>query len=103
MHPNAKEGEEAVSKTLIQKGFTIIQRNLYWCKHEIDIIAQRDDIIYLFEVKFISNISMLRVRQKQIEAYDQFIQTHYKNQIIKVYFAVVHNKHIRFIPMEMQN
>ena len=100
MHPNAKKGEDAVVDTLINKGFTILNRNLYWCKHEIDIIAERNNIIYLFEVKYVSDTSMLRIRHKQIESYDQFMQTNYTNQQVKVYFAIVNNKRIQFIPME---
>jgi Holliday junction resolvase-like predicted endonuclease len=103
VHPNAKEGENAVVQTLINKGFEILKRNFYWCKHEIDIIAQRNNIVYLFEVKYISNISMLRIRPKQVEAYDQFMQIHYTDQVIKVYFAIVNNKHITFVPMEISN
>ncbi len=101
VHPNAKEGEEAVVNILTNKGFEIVKRNFYWCRHEIDIIAQRNGIIYLFEVKYISNIDLLRIRPKQIEAYDQFMQTHYTNQIIKAYFAIVNNKNIQFLPMEL--
>lgn len=101
MHPNAKTGEDLVIQELIKRGFEILKRNFYWCKHEVDIIAQKGNIIYLFEVKQVTNIAMLKPRKQQIAAYDQFIQLHYLNQEIKVYFAVVNNHQIQFIPMEL--
>ncbi len=101
MHPNGRSGEDLVVRTLIQKGFEIIKRNFYWCRHEIDIIAQKNEIIYLFEVKHMKDKSFLRIKPKQIEAYDNFINLYYQNQIVKVYFALVCNNQIEFITMEL--
>lgn len=100
MHPNAKQGEDLVVQTLIKAGFEILNRNFYWCKHEIDIIAKRKEIIYLFEVKFVTNMEMLKIRSSQINAYDTFIQKYYINENIQVYFAIVNNNKVQFLPME---
>lgn len=100
MHPNAKLGEDLVVNHLIRHGFKIMKRNFYWCRHEIDIIASRNTIIYIFEVKYISNIHMFQPRTKQLQAYDQFIRTHYEHETVKVYFAIINNNKIQFISME---
>lgn len=44
-------GENAATNLLIEKGYTILERN-YRINHlEVDIIAQKDDIIVFVEVK----------------------------------------------------
>jgi putative endonuclease len=48
-------GEELAVKYLSENGYTIVARN-YHTKHgELDIIAQKDDLIYFVEVKTRSN------------------------------------------------
>jgi Holliday junction resolvase-like predicted endonuclease len=47
-------GEKLAQKYLIEHGFTIIEEN-YWRKWgEIDIIAQKGELIYFVEVKTVS-------------------------------------------------
>ncbi|MEI6296594.1 MAG: YraN family protein [bacterium] len=49
-----KAGEDVISKYLINKGYTIIERN-YWKKYgEIDIVAKKDDVLHFVEVKSVS-------------------------------------------------
>lgn len=44
-------GEDIAVKYLLEHGFTIIARNLYLGKSEIDIIAKKTECIYFIEVK----------------------------------------------------
>ena len=44
-------GEDLVTKYLINKGFSILNKNYRYKKNEIDIIAQKDDRICFIEVK----------------------------------------------------
>ncbi len=46
-----KAGEEAAVRFLIQRGFSILSRNLRYHPYEIDIVAQKDGVIHLVEVK----------------------------------------------------
>lgn len=47
-----KQGED-LAVTFIQKqGYTIVARNFYYQKAEIDIIAQKDDVLCIVEVKW---------------------------------------------------
>lgn len=44
-------GEDLAVKYLIEKGYQVLERNLYIGRLEIDIIASKEEIIYFFEVK----------------------------------------------------
>jgi putative endonuclease len=46
-----KEGEELAVSYLEEKQYTILERNWRYRHREIDIIASRDDIIIIIEVK----------------------------------------------------
>ena len=48
-------GEEVACKYLINKGFTVIERNFTKKAGEIDIIARKGNEIYFFEVKSVSS------------------------------------------------
>jgi len=45
------QGEDFAVKYLIEKGYQILARNLYTPYGEIDIIARKDEIIAIVEVK----------------------------------------------------
>ena len=68
-----KEGEEMAAMYLIKNGYRIIARNFRYKKSEIDIVAQKDNIIVFIEVKTRTNaffqepkLSVTRSKQKQI-------------------------------------
>lgn len=44
-------GEELAVKYLIGKGYLILDRNFRSGRLELDIIAEKDDVVYIFEVK----------------------------------------------------
>ncbi len=46
-----KRGEQVASDYLIEKGYRILERNWYFRKKEIDIIAEKDDFLVIVEVK----------------------------------------------------
>jgi putative endonuclease len=46
-----KEGEDLAVDYLLQKGYKIIERNWHFKKAEIDIIAQKENILTAVEVK----------------------------------------------------
>lgn len=46
-----KSGEEIAEKFLVEKGFKIIERNYFFGRGEIDIIADDDGILVFVEVK----------------------------------------------------
>ncbi len=57
-----KEGEQIAADFLLKKGYTISYRNYRYLKAEIDIIAIKDDIVAIVEVRsrssdFIENIA----------------------------------------------
>ena len=45
------EGEEIAANSLIKKGYSIRERNWRYQKAEVDIIAQKDNILAIIEVK----------------------------------------------------
>ena len=46
-----KRGEQVASDYLTAKGYKILERNWYFRKKEIDIIAEKDDFLVIIEVK----------------------------------------------------
>ena len=64
-----KEGEQTAVDYLIKKGYTIKYRNYRYLKTEIDIIAQKDDVLAIIEVRsrstsFIENIAETITKKK---------------------------------------
>lgn len=56
-----KEGEQIAVDFLIQKGYVIKNRNYRYLKSEIDIIAQKDDILAIVEVRARSNDQIIPI------------------------------------------
>jgi len=50
-----REGEQQAADYLITKGYSILFRNYRYLKAEIDIIASKDDILAIVEVKYRSS------------------------------------------------
>lgn len=93
------QGENKVVQFLITHGFKILKRNFFWSKHEIDIIASKNQIIYLIEVKTISDERFLKISMKQRIAYETFILRYLADRIVKCYVAIVRYHDIQFIYM----
>jgi len=47
-----RQGEEAVQRYLIEKGYRILERNFRFHHREVDIIAVKGDTLVFVEVKF---------------------------------------------------
>jgi len=50
-HNLGQKGEDLAADYLKKAGYKILFRNWKWGKHEIDIIAEKDDLIVFAEVK----------------------------------------------------
>jgi putative endonuclease len=46
-----KEGEQAAANYLVKKGYTILHRNWFFEKYELDIVAEKDGWLVVVEVK----------------------------------------------------
>jgi putative endonuclease len=76
------KGEDTAADHLKKLGYKILFRNWKWGKHEIDIIAEKDDLIVFVEVKtrtdgFIEDLRYVVTTEKQrsiIYAADGYIQ-----------------------------
>jgi len=58
-----KEGEKLATDFLIKKGYAIKQKNYRYLKSEIDIIAQKEDILAIVEVRARSNDKILPIAE----------------------------------------
>ena len=58
-----KEGEQIAVDFLIKKGYQIKHRNYRYLKAEIDIIAQKDDILAIVEVRARSNDQIVPIAE----------------------------------------
>jgi putative endonuclease len=92
-----KVGEEIACKKLIEKGFTILQRNYRFLKAEVDIVVTKDEKIIFVEVKtrqssYLSDPALLVPlgKQKQIiRAADEYIKVHYPEKEFRFDIMVV--------------
>ncbi len=50
-HHTGKEGEALAAKYLVASGFSILHTNWRYARYEIDIIAEKDEILHFIEVK----------------------------------------------------
>ncbi len=81
-HELGQKGEELATNHLIKAGFRIAFRNFKWGRNEIDIIAEKNDVIVFAEVKtrsedFQMHPSTAVTREKQrsiINAADGYIR-----------------------------
>jgi putative endonuclease len=81
-HNLGKIGEELALKHLNETGFKIIAKNWTWGRHEIDIIAENEDVLVFAEVKTRTNDFLMhpvtavnREKQKSmINAADGYIR-----------------------------
>ncbi len=79
-----KKGEQLAVDLLIKKGYTIVERNWRFQKAEVDVIAQKEGILAVVEVKTRSTKAFGNpqdfVNQKKIKllvlAIDKYIQQH---------------------------
>ncbi|GFE02382.1 YraN family protein [Tenacibaculum mesophilum] len=46
-----KKGEQLAIDYLVKNGYTIVEKNYYFQKAEVDIIAQKKDVLVVVEVK----------------------------------------------------
>ena len=96
-----KRGEEMAVAHLLAKGYEIVARNFIYQKAEVDIIARKDNILAVVEVKTRSTPDFGNpqdfVKKKQInqlvKAIDYFVNEH--NLDVEVRFdiiAIINNK-----------
>ena len=77
-------GEDMASTLLINKGYEILDRNWRWGRYEIDIVAQKNDLLVIAEVKtrhsnyfgepeeFVSRIQQRRL----VESANAYVERH---------------------------
>ena len=58
-----KEGEKLATDFLIDKGYAIKRKNYRYLKSEIDIIAQKEDILAIVEVRARSNDQIISIAE----------------------------------------
>ena len=104
-------GEEKASEYLKQQGYKILHRNYHTKYGEIDIIAEKNDIISFIEVKTRKNSSYgfpaefvnYSKQQKIIKTAEIYINTHfsekknYKFDIIEVFYYNSYIFHINHL------
>lgn len=96
-----KKGEDLAANYLLKKGYKIVARNFSFQKAEVDIIARKDNILAIIEVKtrstpdFGNPQEFVKGRQIQrlVKAVDHFVNDH--NMDVEVRFdiiAIIKNK-----------
>ncbi len=58
-----KEGEEIAVNFLIEKGYRILYRNFRHLKAEVDVIAEKDNVVVMVEVRARSNDQIISIAE----------------------------------------
>ncbi|MGP1992057.1 YraN family protein [Zobellia laminariae] len=58
-----KEGEKLAADFLLEKGYEILDKNYRYLKAEIDIIAQKEDVLIIVEVRARSNDQIIPIAE----------------------------------------
>ena len=96
-----KKGEELAVEYLLKKGYKIVARNFTFQKAEVDIIARKDNVLAIIEVKTRSTPDFGdpqefvkgRPIQRLVKAVDHFVNEH--DMEVEVRFdivAIIQNK-----------
>jgi len=94
--------EDKSVQFLIQNGYKIIERNFYSRFGEIDIIAEKDDILHFVEVKSgdsfqpIYNVTKSKL-QKIIKSLNLYLKKHKLNNFYQIDVITIHNEDLEFI------
>jgi len=100
-----KEGEELATAYLVEKGYRIICRNYRYLKGEIDIIAQKDNIIAIIEVKsrssaYFENIAETVSKKKirlLVTAEDYYVNTNKFEREVRFDIITILKKKNKFL------
>ena len=98
-------GEEKACEYLTNNGYEILERNFKFNRKEIDIIAQKNQILIAFEVKTRSKNPLIepwqavnkRKQQNIIEAMNAFIKTNQKNLSVRFDVVSIIKKEDRYV------
>jgi len=85
-----KKGEALAEAYLLQKGFTVMHRNWRHSHYEIDIIAIKDNLLHVVEVKTVSskqrpeeNVTRKKLKYL-LQAADEFLYKHPQYKHIQI-------------------
>lgn len=88
---NGRKGEDYAAKLLEEKGYTVIERNFHSRYGEVDIIAEKENVLAFVEVKTRSSNSWgsaagavtASKQHKLIKAAQYFLMTHNTEHILR--------------------
>ena len=100
-----KKGEELATAYLVKKGYLIIYRNYRYMKAEIDIIAQKGQIIAIIEVKsrnsaYFENIAETVSKKKiglLVSAADHYINTNKLDKEVRFDIITILKENNKFL------
>jgi putative endonuclease len=106
-----REGEEWAANYLEDRGYHIRCRNYRYLKAEIDIIAQKGNVIAIVEVKsrssvYFENIAETVSRKKislLVTASDNYMNTHNLDTEVRFDIITVHKTNNKFLIEHIEN
>src|SRR5205814_4419042 len=91
-----KQGEELVAQQLTEQGFRILATNYRWRGGELDIVAQKNELVVMVEVKTrtkdyvpVADMVPLSKQNKIVATAHHFLATH-RLQNVAIRFDVAH-------------
>lgn len=97
-------GEGIACRFLSSKGFSVLQRNYRKKWGEIDIIAEKDDVIHFVEVKSISRVSYFREHGYTTDEFmpEENIHPQKIKRLLRTISSYLSEKHLHNTEIEWQ-
>ena len=92
-----KVGEDLAIEYLLREDFEILGRNKRWKHTEIDIVAKKHEEIYVFEVKYRSNLEFLSIKDVQINNINLYMTNFFPNCFFHFKIILINKKKVSIL------
>jgi putative endonuclease len=76
--------ENKAIEFLLKNNFRILGRNLRYARIEVDILAEKENVLHVIEVKYRSDLNYLRINFKQMERLQNYILINFGNNFFSL-------------------
>ena len=89
--------EKTAADYLIKQGYDIIDHNVRCKQYEVDIIATKDRVVYLIEVKYRKNLYIMPNLKKKLYYYGQFAKLYCPDRPVDMLVLLITPSNINII------
>lgn len=97
-----KKAEKSAGEYLIERGFTIVEKNFHSRFGEIDIIAKKDGVLHFIEVKYSKKYDPLfritpKKMQKILKTIEYYMMRNANDLAYQIDALIIRNNDIEFL------